>query len=78
MQPRARIAWIEEEAVRGALSRELGCYNNSFTANDVWLVAASWPRAAAMSPPRVSRTVAGMRARNSTDLKRSICSRGDP
>ncbi len=33
-------------------------------------VAASWPHAAAMSRPRVSRTVAGSRARSSTALER--------
>ena len=35
-------------------------------------VAASWPQAAAMSRPRVSRTVEGMRARSSTCLNAAI------
>ena len=41
-------------------------------------VDASWPQAASMSRPRVSLTVAGMRARSSTLLNRSIVSRDEP
>src|ERR671911_3233973 len=41
-------------------------------------LAASWPHAAAMSRPRVSRTVAGMRARSSTCLNASIAFRDEP
>ena len=40
--------------------------------------AASWPHAASMSRPRVSRTVAGILERSSTLLKRSIVCRADP
>src|SRR4029079_10616128 len=40
--------------------------------------AASWPQAASMSRPRVSRTVAGMRARSSTALKAAIALRAEP
>ncbi len=39
---------------------------------------ASCPQAASMSRPRVSRTVAGIRARASTALNRSIVSRDEP
>jgi methionine-R-sulfoxide reductase len=42
------------------------------------LVAASCPHAAAMSRPRVRRTVAGSRARSRTCLKAAIASRDDP
>ena len=40
--------------------------------------AASWPQAASMSRPRVSRTVAGSPARSSTSLKASIAFRDEP
>src|SRR5581483_2677947 len=40
--------------------------------------AASCPQAAAMSRPRVRRTVAGSRARSRTVLKRAIASRDEP
>ena len=41
-------------------------------------VAASCPHAAAMSRPRVRRTVAGIRARSSTCLNAAIASRDEP
>ena len=41
-------------------------------------LAASWPQAAAMSRPRVRRTVAGTPRRTSSARKRSIASRSDP
>src|SRR5215813_14870202 len=41
-------------------------------------VAASWPHAAAMSRPRVRRTVAGTRARSRTALNAAIASRDEP
>src|SRR5262249_23115969 len=40
--------------------------------------AASWPQAASMSRPRVSRTVAGSPARSSTALNASIARRDEP
>src|SRR5690606_36563500 len=41
-------------------------------------VAASWPHAAAMSRPRVSRTVAGTPCSASTAWKAAIASRDEP
>ena len=42
------------------------------------MAVASWPHAAAMSRPRVSRTVAGTRAASSSALKAAIAVREDP
>jgi 23S rRNA (adenine2503-C2)-methyltransferase len=41
-------------------------------------IAASWPQAASISRPRVSRTVAGRRARSSTSLNAAIAFRVEP